>query len=174
MIGPASASLYAGSSALDPDAGVYVGGVGTATGQTPVLGHVTSQGAIDLGGDAGWIADNFFVEQDFGYVGLAVQSDGRVLGIGNGNDMEGSLPYIARTTSDGKLDKTFNADAGANAGYYIELTKTNVTFHGVAVAPLTLVYATSRAMLEERNTPSYFRSSSPTSHGPSLCSNSPA
>jgi uncharacterized delta-60 repeat protein len=136
VIGPASASLYAGSSALDPDAGVYVGGVGTATGQTPVLGHVTSQGAIDLGGDAGWIADNFFVEQDFGYVGLAVQSDGRVLGIGNGNDMEGSLPYIARTTSDGKLDKTFNADAGANAGYYIELTKTNVTFHGVAVAPL--------------------------------------
>jgi uncharacterized delta-60 repeat protein len=136
VIGPASAFLYGQASALDPDAGVYVGGAGTLTGETPVLGHVTGGGAIDLGGDAGWVADNFYVEQNLGYVGLAVQSDGRVLGIGNGGDMVGALPYIARTTSDGKLDKSFNADAGANAGFYVVQSKTSLSYDAVAVAPL--------------------------------------
>jgi hypothetical protein len=131
--GSPSGYLYAQCSALDPDSGVYVGGAGTITGETAVLGHVTAAGASDLGGDAGYVTNAFYVEYGLGYQSIAVQGDGRVVGVGSGSDMAGTLPFVARATTGGALDTTFNADAGT--GYYIKQSGTNVTYNAVAVAP---------------------------------------
>lgn len=131
----ASNTLYAQASALDPDGGVWVGGSGTASGQTPVLGHVSAKGAVDLGGDAGYVKDNFYVQDSIGYLALASQSDGRLLGIGNGEDTMGNLPFIARVLATGGLDPTFNADGGSSAGYYLRTSTTGIVYGAVAAMP---------------------------------------
>ena len=126
--------LYTQCSALDPDAGVYLGGSGTLTGETPVLGHVNPAGVSDLGGDAGYTTNAFYIQDGLGYFGLAVQYDGKVVGVGTGSDMAGSLPFIARATTAGALDTTFNADAGL--GYYFKQSGSqNLTYNAVATAP---------------------------------------
>jgi hypothetical protein len=131
--GDGSSYLYTQCSALDPDSGVYLGGSGTASGETAILGHVTAAGASDLGGDAGFVTNAFYVEDGIGYVGIAVQGDGRVVGVGTGSDMIGSLPFVARATTAGALDPTFNPDAGT--GYYVTQSATNVVYNAVAIAP---------------------------------------
>jgi hypothetical protein len=132
--GAATEILYAQASALDPDAGVYVGGAGSTSGNLPVLGHVTPTGKVDFG-DAGWVGQTFGIPEDEGYLGLAVQSDGRVVGVGFGNDSTGSWPLVARMTPGGLLDPTFNADAGSSTGFYTMHSITGITYVAVAVAP---------------------------------------
>jgi hypothetical protein len=132
--GAASAILYAQTSALDPDSGVYVGGSGSASGELPVLGHVTPAGKVDFG-DAGWVSQTMTIPENAGYFGLATQGDGRLIGVGYGNDSTGSWPFVARMTPGGLLDPTFNADAGSSTGYYTMHSTTGINYGAVAVAP---------------------------------------
>jgi hypothetical protein len=132
--GAASAILYPQTSALDPDAGVYVGGSGSASGELPVLGHVTPAGKVDFG-DAGWVGQTMTIPENGGYSGLAAQGDGRLIGVGYGNDSTGSWPFVARMTPGGLLDPTFNADAGPGTGYYTMHSTTGIDYGAVAVAP---------------------------------------
>jgi hypothetical protein len=127
--------LYTQASAMDADAGVYLGGSGTITGQAPVLGHVSASGSADLGGDAGWVNVGFNVQGSIGFLGIGVQSDGNLLGVGTGYDMMGNLPFVARMTPAGALDATFNSDGGAQAGYYLVTSTVGVTYNAVAAAP---------------------------------------
>jgi hypothetical protein len=110
-LGVASGDLYAGAAAMDVEGGIYVGGAGTASGETPVLGHVNAAGTADLGADAGYCALGFNVQFDSGFVGLAALPDGRLWGIGNGSDQNGNLPWIARTKGTCALDPTWNGGA---------------------------------------------------------------
>jgi hypothetical protein len=153
--GSPSGELYTQCSALDPDGGVFVGGDGTNTASNATLGHVNSAGRSDLGGDAGYVLDPISVQNSIGYVSIAVQSDRKVVGVGTGQDSElGPLSFVARATSQGALDTTFNADAGT--AYFVTVSGTQgVVFNAVAVAPfpdgrIVIAGAVNGGMLVER------------------------
>jgi hypothetical protein len=109
VLGVASGELYAGAAAMDVEGGIYVGGAGTASGQTPVLGHVNAAGQSDLGGDAGYCGLAGEIEMNSGFVALSPLADGRLWGVGNGYDEEDeNLPWIARTKGACAFDPTWN------------------------------------------------------------------
>jgi hypothetical protein len=129
VLGVASADLYAGAAAMDPEGGVYVGGAGTSGGETPVLGHVNAAGQADLG-DAGWCALSLNVQFDLGFQSLVPLPDGRLWAIGSGSDSQGGLPYIVRTTGGCAYDPTWNGGAAFHS-----LTNTSVEYEAMAAYP---------------------------------------
>jgi uncharacterized delta-60 repeat protein len=128
-IGPASAELYAATAAVDTEGGIYLAGAGTSTGQEPVIGHVNAAGRVDLG-DAGWVGLTMNVPENLGFAGLVVQTDGNVLGVGNGSSSTNTFPWLVRTTAAGVLDSTFNGNGVARM-----TSAAGVAYYAVAVFP---------------------------------------
>lgn len=101
--------------ALQSDGKIVLGGqVGSTSGPQGALVRVTTAGALDSSfGSGGLVTSNFNNTIGADVVGLAIQTDGKILASANGTIRGGF--ELGRFNKDGSVDTTFGTNGFANA-----------------------------------------------------------
>ena len=93
--------------ALQPDGGIVLAGTTQSAGTDKVIMRFTPTGQLDptFNGNGYMIIDDSFQEDQL--KGVAVQSDGKIVAVGQGFDGGKDVFYICRLNGDGTFDTTF-------------------------------------------------------------------
>ncbi|MEW6357667.1 MAG: choice-of-anchor D domain-containing protein [Planctomycetota bacterium] len=104
--------------ALQPDGKIVAGGDVVLGNRDFALVRYNADGSLDTTFGTGGKVSTDFGSGDDGIMALAVQSDGKIVAVGYGNDAGKFKPAVARYNSDGTLDTTFDGDGKVVTAIY--------------------------------------------------------
>lgn len=117
--------------ALQPDGGIILVGTTQGAGTDKVMMRFTTSGQLDptFNGTGFLIIDDSFQEDQLN--GVAVQSDGKIVAVGQGFDGSKDVFYICRLNADGAFDTSF----GGTGEVEHTISGDNCRAHDVAIMP---------------------------------------